>query len=323
MTQKNKKISLKKSNLHPRNRHRSRYDFELLITSCAGLAPFVSENQYGDLSVDFSNPAAVKMLNRSLLMHFYQLQEWNVPEGFLCPPIPGRADYIHSIADLLAEENRGVIPKGEQVKLLDVGVGANCIYPIIARHEYDWQVVGSDISPQAIESAQAIVSKNSNLAGHVSCRLQPNAANIFNDIVLDEEIFDVSICNPPFHVSAQAASAASSRKIRNLSGKSSAASKPKLNFGGQQMELWCEGGEVSFVKKMIKQSAQRPKQILWYSTLISKKDNLPTIYKLLKRANVVDMRTIDMAQGQKISRIVAWSFIPKALRVEWAKQRWS
>ena len=42
------------------------------------------------------------MLNRAILMHHYGVKSWDIPAGYLCPPIPGRADYIHSVADLLA-----------------------------------------------------------------------------------------------------------------------------------------------------------------------------------------------------------------------------
>jgi 23S rRNA (adenine1618-N6)-methyltransferase len=45
-----------------------------------------------------------------LLISYYDIQKWDIPH-YLCPPIPGRADYIHYIADLLAESNNGIIPK--------------------------------------------------------------------------------------------------------------------------------------------------------------------------------------------------------------------
>ena len=125
---KKKTFPQQKSGLHPRNRHRSRYDFPALIASCPALAPFVKPNARGDVSVDFADPAAVKMLNRALLQHFYGIEHWDIPADYLCPPIPGRADYLHHTADLLATSNGGEIPRGKGVAILDVGVGANCIY---------------------------------------------------------------------------------------------------------------------------------------------------------------------------------------------------
>lgn len=105
--EKKKTFPQQKSGLHPRNRHRSRYDFPALIASCPALAPFVKPNAWGDVSVDFADPAAVKMLNRALLQHFYGIEHWDIPADYLCPPIPGRADYLHHLADLLATSNGG------------------------------------------------------------------------------------------------------------------------------------------------------------------------------------------------------------------------
>jgi 23S rRNA A1618 N6-methylase RlmF len=50
---------------------------------------------------------------------------------------PGRLDYIHYIADLLQKQQR-YHPKGHTVQGLDIGIGANCIYPIIGNAEYGW-----------------------------------------------------------------------------------------------------------------------------------------------------------------------------------------
>ncbi len=298
--------TLEKSGLHPRNPHRFRYDFKKLIESCVELAPFVTKNKYGNESVDFANPEAVKTLNRALLMHFYGLTEWDIPNNYLCPPIPGRADYIHHMADLLAIGNNGEIPRGDQVRVLDVGVGANCVYPIIGVKEYGWTFVGSDIDPIAIESAGKLVTQNAVLQGKVELRLQPVAADIFRGIVQPEEHFDLTICNPPFHSSMEEATAATRRKVANLNqGKPI---KTIQNFGGQNVELIYQGGEEAFVRRMIQQSARIPEQCNWFSTLISKQDHLPAVYKSLDIARAKEVKTINMAQGQKVSRVVAWRF---------------
>jgi 23S rRNA (adenine1618-N6)-methyltransferase len=310
--------SAEKTGLHPRNPHRFRYDFQALIASCNDLAPFIKTNQYNTESIDFSNPDAVKMLNRAILKHFYTISLWDIPKNYLCPPIPGRADYIHYIADLLSDDNQGKIPSNNNIKVLDIGVGANCVYPIIGSQSYGWQFVGSDIDPMAIKSAQNIIKSNPILSNKIECRLQTSSNQIFNDIIAPNERFDISICNPPFHASAEDAAAGSQRKVRNLGLKD----KPKLNFGGQNTELWCEGGEEAFIKKMIFESLDFNQQFLWFTTLVSKKEHLPSIYYYLKQARATEVKTINMAQGQKISRIVAWSFKDKTQRIEWAKQHW-
>ncbi len=298
------KDSTEKSGLHPRNPHRFRYDFKALIASCPDLEKFVVVNKFGDKSIDFANPDAVKTLNRAILKHFYQISLWDIPKNYLCPPIPGRADYIHYIADLLRDDNKKQIPTGKNIKILDIGVGANCVYPIIGSQAYGWDFIGTDIDPIAIKSAQNIIKSNSVLADKIECRLQSSSKHIFYGILKPDEFFDVSICNPPFHASAEEAAAGSQRKIKNLGLKD----KTKLNFGGQNSELWCEGGEEAFVRNMIFESKEIGQHITWFTSLISKKEHLPNIYYYLKKVNAVEVKTINMAQGQKTSRIVAWSF---------------
>jgi 23S rRNA (adenine1618-N6)-methyltransferase len=305
LSEKNQNISSEKSNLHPRNPHRFRYDFKQLLGACPELSPYVFVNKYGTETIDFANPDGVKMLNSAILKHFYKISYWDIPPQYLCPPIPGRADYIHYIADLLADSNRGLIPEGKAVKVLDIGVGANCVYPIIGASAYGWDFVGSDIDPVAIQSANEIIASNPSLSGKIECRLQASSAHIFKGVIKPDEVFDVSICNPPFHASLAEATAGNQRKVKNLEGKNA---KSTLNFGGKSSELWCEGGEVSFIRKMIEESTTIPHQCRWFTSLVSKKENLPSIYYALKKAKVLEFRTIDMAHGQKISRIVSWSF---------------
>jgi 23S rRNA (adenine1618-N6)-methyltransferase len=309
-----------KPGLHPRNRHRNRYDFDALISAFPELTPFVRLNPYQDQSIDFSDPAAVVMLNRALLKHYYDIHSWNLPPGYLCPPVPGRADYIHHIADLLASCDRDIIPRGEGIKCLDIGVGANCIYPIIGNKEYGWSFVGSDIGPAALESAGKIVHDNLYLNGKVALRLQRQSTDIFRGVIQKDERFDLTICNPPFHASLQEAQSGSLRKLSNLKNKR--ITKPTLNFGGTHAELWCAGGEEKFVQKMIHESKQFSSSCFWFSTLISKSSNLKGVYAALKQAKAVEERTISMSHGNKISRIVAWTFLTAEQQRSWINARW-
>ena len=312
---------LVKSGLHPRNRHRGRYDFPALIASVPELAPFVGPNAYGDTSVDFANPLAVKTLNQAILKHFYGISGWDVPAGYLCPPIPGRADYVHHLADLLAEANGSAIPRGPQVNVMDIGIGANCVYPIIGHAEYGWDFLGTDIDRTALESAAAIAEANPGLDEALELRQQASASQILRGVVRPGEVFDAVLCNPPFHGSLSEAKEGTHRKWKNL-GKTTDAQSNKLNFGGQGNELWCEGGEIAFIRRLIKESVQMANGCLWFTTLVSKEDNLPLVRAALKQARAVEQRTIEMAQGQKRSRIVAWSFIDALQRSAWANRRW-
>lgn len=288
-----------KTELHPRNRHRGPYDFKNLIKSCPDLSQFVAKNSYGNESIDFTNPRAVKTLNKSILKHFYNIT-WDIPEHFLCPPIPGRADYIHYIADLLAVSNRGVIPEGKKISIIDIGVGANCIYPLIGHREYGWSFVGTDIDPLAISIAEGVVAQN-DLAEVIKIRLQKSSAHIFQGVLHDDAAYDVTMCNPPFHSSRAEAQEGTQRKWKNLKVPTKA-----LNFGGKSNELWCPGGEVAFIKHIIEESAHV--NCKWFTTLVSKASSLEPIYRALEMVRPKVIKTIEMGQGQKKSRLVAWAF---------------
>jgi 23S rRNA (adenine1618-N6)-methyltransferase len=308
-----------KISLHPRNRHRNRYDFKTLLGVSPELRNFVKPNIYGDDTIDFFDPEAVKALNRALLKSYYNLDYWDIPEGYLCPPIPGRADYIHNAADILAKSFGNKIPNGKSVKCLDIGTGANCIYPIIGNKEYGWHFIGSDIDPVAITSAEKIISENPDLEGQIELRLQKNPRNIFQDIIQEGEQFELTICNPPFHASAKEARNAAIKKLKNLRQKN--ITKPKLNFGGKQNELWTEGGEENFVKSMIQESKDFDHSCLWFTALISKETNLKSAYHHLKKAEAAKILTLPMAQGNKISRIIAWSFLSEEKHQEWSTDK--
>jgi 23S rRNA (adenine1618-N6)-methyltransferase len=315
----NKSIpSTEKTGLHPRNPHRFRYDFKQLIHVCPELEPFVILNKYNSKSVDFANPEAVRILNKAILKQFYNIAVWNIPKNYLCPPIPGRADYIHHVADLLASCNNGTIPSGPSVSVLDIGVGANCIYPIIGYQTFGWHFVGSDIDPVAIKSAIQIVESNPFPKDAIEIRLQSRPSNLFSEILKRGEVFDLSICNPPFHSSPEEASGGTQRKLQNLSIRNK--KTPALNFGGQSHELWCDGGEAEFLRRMVKQSSEIPDRCLWFTSLVSKKTNLPGIYKFLQKAGAKEVRTIEMAHGQKQSRIVAWTFLSVEQQAKWKKK---
>ena len=307
--------------LHSRSLHNARYDFEALTKSKPELAPFVAENQYGDLSIDFASSKAVLALNQALLAHFYNIKNYKLPKNSLIAPIPGRADYLHYLADLLAICNGGIIPRGDKIVGLDIGTGANCIYPILGSQLYNWKFVASDSEVASIESAQSIIDVNAVLHNKIECRLQKNSNNIFAHIISKKERFDFTLCNPPFHKSAEEASRGAQRKVRNLSKDRN--KKKSLNFAGNANELWCEGGELAFITKMIKESAKYASQCFYFTTLVSKEDNLKAIYKVLKTVKPIEVKTIEMKQGQKISRFVAWTFLSKTQQAKWRKERWN
>jgi 23S rRNA (adenine1618-N6)-methyltransferase len=301
-----------KSSLHPNNRFNGRYDLEKLSEVLPELKTFVFTNQYDSQTIDFADPKAVKALNKALLLDHYQLEYWDIPEGYLCPPIPGRADYLFHIEEFLSKKRGGREAKGALVNCLDIGTGASCIYPILGNQEFGWTFVGSEVDRKAFDNAEKIVAQNPKLKNKIEFRLQYKSTDIFKGIVKKHEFYDVSICNPPFHKSAEEAEKGSTRKLKNLN-RLKKGEKPTLNFGGKSNELWCEGGELKFITNMAVQSKYFSHSVRWFTSLVSKSDNLKRIYEAIKQAGAKEIETIEMNHGNKKSRIVAWTFLPPAV----------
>jgi 23S rRNA (adenine1618-N6)-methyltransferase len=304
-----------KNGLHKSNAHKQGYDFTDLKKRHAPLANFIIKNSYNQQdTINFSDNEAVKSLNLALLKTYYQIEQWYIPDGYLCPPIPGRVDYIHYLHDLLTTSKSALAIKTD-IKVLDIGTGASCIYPILGQRIYGWHFTASDIDPISIKVAQGIIKANKGLHKAIDCRLQGNSEHIFTDIIQQGEFYHLTLCNPPFHKSLADARQGTMRKWNNLNKQSSFTdntvkqNNSTLNFGGQKAELWCQGGELAFIRNMIKESKRYQKQVLWFTCLVSKKDNLSKIKLSLKKANVKEVRVVNMAQGQKISRFIAWRFI--------------
>lgn len=292
--------------LHERNKHQQLYNFDKLKRVVPELEAFIIKNPSGIDTIDFALPEAVVLLNKAILMKDYKITFWDMPKTNLCPPIPGRADYVHYIADLLAEGNNGEVPTGKGVKVLDLGIGANVIYPIIGVAEYGWEFVGSEIDVVSLETANHIIANNPHLKNSVTLRQQTSKRNILKNIVKEKEYFDLVICNPPFFKSREEVLAKTTQKLRNL-GKE-VIGKPVQNFSGQNNELWCDGGELAFITNYIYESKHFKRQAVWFTTLVSNKEHLKPLQSLLKKSEVMDVRVINMEQGNKVSRILAWKY---------------
>lgn len=301
-----------KPKLHPRNQHSNGYDFARLVAQTPQLEPFTTLNPVGETTIDFKDPAAVRMLNRALLKAHYNVGFWDIPTGYLCPPIPGRVDYIHYLADLLASNNNQDIPHGRHINALDIGTGASLVYPLTGQSEYGWHFTGVDIDAAALTSARRICERNKL---DITLRRQAKSEDIFRGVIKPKDIYHITMCNPPFHASMEKANKGTQRKWASLGqGKSH-----MLNFGGQNAELWCPGGEIKFVARMVEQSKEFGDQCLWFTSLVSKKDNLSPLHRILGKAKVADYQVVEMAQGQKTSRFIAWTYTKRSQRSAFIK----
>jgi 23S rRNA (adenine1618-N6)-methyltransferase len=287
---------------HPKNLHSGRYNFEILIKNSGELKKYIKKNPSGEDTIDFGDQNAVLELNKALLKYYYGIKYWDIPSGFLCPPIPGRADYIHHIADLLPKNKK-------KIKVLDIGTGANCIYPLIGNRSYGWKFIGADIDPISVENAKKIIEKN-NLEDEIIIKLQSDKNNFFKGII-DDDYVDITMCNPPFHASLKEAVVANKRKRDNLNKTRTSKLDEKLNFGGQKAELWCKGGEILFLKKMARESLIYSNNVGYFTSLISKGENVKPMEKILKKLGASEIKIIEMSHGNKISRIIIWNFDKK------------
>ena len=263
------------------------------------LEPYVFENKHEKQTIDFANPKAVKALNTALLFKFYNISFWEFPDANLCPPIPGRVDYIHHISDLIKSTK-----STEQINVLDIGTGASCIYPLLGQAEYKWNFVATDVDANALQYAQDIINKNK-LNNDIELRPQKDKTQIFKDIITEDDTFTVSICNPPFYKSEADAIESTTRKLKGLNKEGG---KVVRNFAGTKNELWYEGGEKAFLHTYLYESSLFKDSCTWYTSLVSKKDLVKGMYVSLKKLGATNIKTINMGQGNKVSRIVAWSF---------------
>ncbi len=310
-----------KVKLHPRNKNNKVYDIKKLVLEHPSLGPYIIEGKHGLPTIKFSNPKAVLELNKALLVSHYKIKGWTVPEGYLCPPIPGRADYIHYVADILATCNKNNIPKGPHIKAFDLGVGANCIYPLIGHTEYQWSFLATDFDKLALKNAKAILKQNPQVEKNVSLKHQTNREHFFNNVVKEQEYFDIMLCNPPFYSSLEEANQASQRKITKLS-KGKIIGNSNRNFAGQKHELCYQGGETTFISKLIKESKIYANSFFIFSTLVSQSKHLPKLLQQLESAEVAYKAITPMSQGQKSSRILSWSFLNEKQRSIWVEARW-
>lgn len=277
--------------LHPNNRHNNGYDLELLTTQNPKLNVFIIE-KFGKKTIDFSNPKAVRELNKSLLLVHYGIKFWEFSEEHLCPPIPGRVDYVHHLADLISEEKKG--------KVFDIGTGATCIYSLLGNSEYGWGFIASDIAQNSLVSAQKIIDENS-LNNEIELRFQKDKTHILEGVLFEEDEVTVTMCNPPFYASATEAMGANRRKSKNLGNT-------VRNFAGNHNELWYKGGEKAFLHTYLYESSQMPKASKWFTSLVSKKENVKSLEDSSKKLNASEFKVIPMHQGNKVTRIVCWRF---------------
>ena len=294
--------------MHKRNKHIIDYDFEKLTEVFSELKPHVFVNKYEKQTIDFADAEAVKALNTALLKAHYNIDFWQFPDTNLCPPIPGRVDYLHHIADLLNASKLKT-----NLTILDIGTGASCIYPLLGNAEYNWKFVATDSNKKSIAYAQKIIIKN-NLKKDIQLKHQPNTESVFKGIISPTIKFSASICNPPFYKDEAEAFEATTRKLKGLGKLTDSVTR---NFAGQAHELCFKGGEKAFLHTYLYESSLFKTQCYWYTSLVSNNDNIKSMKKSLDKLGATIVKVIEMSQGNKKSRVVAWTFLTENEQKDW------
>lgn len=319
---------------HPRNAFQGSYDIPKLCDAYPKLRDFVVYAPHRP-TIDFSNPHAVRALNTALLFCDYQVTMWDLPNDSLIPPIPGRADYIHSIADVLQSSGGGgtkILPVGPHLRGLDIGTGASLIYPLLGSSLYRWSFTGTDVSCESLQAAQRIATANRR-QDTIELRHQPHQEHVLQNVIQPHEEFDFVMCNPPFYPTQQAFEWASQRKIKNLRTNRAKRRSPVVttslsttmgassNCSGQSHELWYPGGEVNFLSIMMQESRSFGRQCLWFSALVSRRWHVPRLQRTLP-PHAQEVRVVAMGQGNKSATILFWSFLDGTQQRQWCERRW-
>ena len=290
--------------MHSQNPYGEGYDLKRLAKHYTTLQKYIVLNPSGEETIDFSSSSAVYELNKAILLADFKLADYHLPIGYLIPPIPGRLDYLLYIRDFFIEKFS--LDADSILRGLDIGAGANGIYCVLGAQHFNWTMVGTESDAKATEIAIANLKYTKGLQDKVEIRHQENKSFLFKNMIQSNEQFDFTVCNPPFHSSREEAVRGSLRKLKNLGGATNK-QELSLNFEGQANELWCNGGEALFIKRLIKESVLFKNQVKVFTSLIAKADNLPKIEKQLKKAKA-NYHINPMAQGQKKGRYVAWWF---------------
>ena len=290
--------------MHAQNPYVDRYDLKRLVKHNPELKKHIVLNPSKEDTIDFSDSASVYELNRAMLLADFNLDRFELPMGYLIPPVPGRLEYLLHIREFLTNQFNS--DQNTKLRGLDIGSGANGIYCILGAQYFNLNMVGSECDENAVKIAKANISLTKSLKNKIEIRHQENKSFLFKNVIQTGEQFDFTVCNPPFHTSKEDAFRGSQKKLNNL-GREFDKQQVALNFEGQANELWCNGGEALFIKRLIKESILFKNQVKVFSTLVSKTDSLANIDKLLKKAKASSY-VIPMDLGNKKSRIVLWWF---------------
>ncbi|KAL6628652.1 S-adenosyl-L-methionine dependent methyltransferase [Neocallimastix sp. 'constans'] len=185
--------------MHLRNKYYNNVpDFVKLANLYPSLKKYIKYNRRSHSrvgTINFKDPRACRELTYALLWCDFNIR-LEIPLDSLCPIIPGRLDYIHWIEDLILNKKNNsnnnkddVIFTNEnntshdnildfQIKGIDIGTGASCIYPLLAcRLHPKWKMEALELNERSYEYAKDNIERN-NLKSQITIRKVKNEQQI-------------------------------------------------------------------------------------------------------------------------------------------------
>ncbi|XP_055935505.1 RNA N6-adenosine-methyltransferase mettl16-like [Argiope bruennichi] len=277
--------------MHERNIYKNRPDFGKIAIDYPEFSTYVIPDKKGKFRIDFNDPNALRMLTRILLKKDFDLNV-EIPDGYLIPTVPQRLNYILWIEDLLT-----VLPKErDTVSGIDIGTGPCAILSLLGSKKNGWHFLSTETADEAMLRAKKNI-ENNNLESHIKVS-KVNKGTVLHDVMIgNEENFDFCVCNPPFFENKD--------DIR----KKTPRMKEKLEIFAKKEEIFAEGGEVSFIKQLLKDSLMLKDRISLYSSMFGKKKSFIEILKELQNVEGVTYTKTEFCQGNTIRWGIAWTFL--------------
>ena len=167
----------------------------------------------------------------------------------------------------------------------DVGVGASCIYPLLAVKHLGWTMRGSEANEENLKSAQSNVERNL-----LPEKIRLHLHEAFFEFL--EEKVHFTMCNPPFFDEG------------HMEGGESSA--------GKEYEISTKGGEVEFLQKMLVASLRFMDPVDIFTCMLGHKSSIGCVKRSLieRRATEKHLSFVftEFCQGRTMRWGVAWSF---------------
>lgn len=177
------------NNLHILNPYKNcKPNFEYLYKKYPHLAQYLiksfSDGTYYSYHIDWTNGVAVRTLTETLLKEDFNIEIEFMPDR-LCPPLANRINYVCWLKELCNISQ--LCNKDPVVKVLDIGTGSVCIYPILGKKIFGWNFIASEPDPESIAWANKSLIKNSTLNDGIVL-VHVNKTEMFQKLLVEKFI---------------------------------------------------------------------------------------------------------------------------------------